>query len=123
MKEKFVTPHLVCSFVEAAELLFLRESSLRLFCIPKANLYSNQCVLQLSSHYHKSSLLPDHFLMVLTLQFDEVWLSGSIGAKSSRNLQLHSQPSMELSVPNPIAPLCQLTQVFASSKLSMPEPL
>jgi len=61
--------------------------------------------------------------MVLTLQFDEVWLSGSIGAKSSRNLQLHSQPSMELSVPNPIAPLCQLTQVFASSKLSMPEPL
>lgn len=29
--ERFITPHLLCSFVEAAELLFLRESSLRPF--------------------------------------------------------------------------------------------
>lgn len=53
MKEKFVTSRLVCSFVEAAELLFLRESSLRLFCIPKANFYSNQCycrAITTSSH-------------------------------------------------------------------------
>lgn len=92
-------------------------------CIPKAKLYSNQCVLQLPSHYHKSSMLPDHFLMILTLQFNEVWLSWSTGAKRRRNLWLYSQPSMELSVPNPIPPLCQLTQVFASRKLSMPEPL
>lgn len=89
-------------------------------CIPKANLYNNQCVMQPPTHSQQSSLLPDHFF---NGSHHIVWWSLALLKGRSRNLWLHRQPSMVLPAPASIPPPCQLTPVLASSNLTMPEPL
>lgn len=57
-------------------------------CIPKANLYNNQCVMQPPTHSQQSSLLPDHFF---NGSHHIVWWSLALLKGRSRNLWLHSQ--------------------------------
>lgn len=117
--KKFTTPHLLCSLLAFPELLFQRENSYST-CIPKANLYNNQCVMQPHTHSQQSSLLPDRFF---NGSHHIVWWSLALLKGRSRNLWLHRQPSMVLPAPASIPPPCQLTPVLASSNLTMPEPL
>lgn len=120
--ERFITPRLLCSFVDAAELLFLRESSSRAsYLLPKGK-YRQQSVCNSASYPTTQVLAADRpsFLMGLSISFDEFWLSWWEGAKTSRYVWLHSQPSMVLPVPTPVPPLCQLTLVLASINLTSP---
>lgn len=58
--------------------------------------------------------------MSLSTQSDEFWLFPVSGAKASRHLWLHSQPSVGLPVPAPASPSCQPSPGLASSNLPGP---